>query len=462
MSTRTMSEQIALLKNIIANLRGQVEEADATLERIRTALEEESGAAKQETDFTRLRYESGKHPYTGHPAARSSMPELYYLLLLTVLTSAEATEAQWMHLYRVAAGAGYEQDVRDLLPAAHAITDAKIIECVESLHRDNLVNAFLLDAMLLSLLREESPAMLEYIAGLCTLMEVPPEAITETIQTAKHIAAQDREAYFEGMVDAEQLDVLESYFYLYQPDGQVIINDLVQAESINADHLTVLCINEENTTLNLDEWKAERISFRGCTFENSRIESNQKDIEFIGCSFHDKHEDNEYGRTHLSLKKTSTFRKCIFKNIYSIGTVLCFHNTAIERCVFSDCIIRHSDERSVPFLALSESTLTNSKFIRCYCDTNVYEYWQFFLSGKNTVIVGCHFSHCETNATKKSTAAIIGIFENSTIHRCVFEECSISEKRYSSWDRFIIYLISAQESDNSFHNCSCNTLIHIE
>ena len=261
-------------------------------------------------------------------------------------------------------------------------------------------------------------------------------------------------------MDAEQIDVLESYFYLYQPDGQVIINDLAQAESIEADHLTVLCINEEDITLNLDEWKAERISFRGCTFENLRIESNQKDIGFIGCSFHDKHEDNEYGRTHLSLKKTSTFRKCIFKNIYSIGTVLCFHNTAIERCVFSDCIIRHSNERSVPFLALSESTLTNSKFIRCYCDTNVYEYWQFFLRGENTVIVGCHFSHCETNATRNSTAAIIGIFENSTIHRCVFEECSISEKRYSSWARFIIYLISAQESNNCFHNCSCSQTVY--
>ena len=233
MSTQTMSEQITLLKNIIANLRGQVEEADATLERIRTALEEESGAAKQETDFTRLRYESGKHPYTGHPAARSSMPELYYLLLLTVLTTAEAKEAQWLHLYRIAKGADYAQDVHDLLPAAHAVTDAKIIECVESLHRDNLVNAFLLDAMLLSLLREESPAMLQYIAGLCALMEVPPEAITETIQAAKHIAAQDCEAYFEGMVDAEQIDVSESYFYLYQPDGQVL-HDFTQAESIEA------------------------------------------------------------------------------------------------------------------------------------------------------------------------------------------------------------------------------------
>mgnify|MGYP001006141346 FL=1 len=56
-------------------------------------------------DFARLRYEGENHPYTGHPAARSSMPENYYLLLMTILTSAEANEAQWMHLYRIAKGA---------------------------------------------------------------------------------------------------------------------------------------------------------------------------------------------------------------------------------------------------------------------------------------------------------------------------------------------------------------------
>ena len=461
MSTQTMSEQIALLKNIIANLRGQVEEADAALERICTALTEESGIVKQETDFARLRYEGGKHPYAGHPAARSSMPELYYLLLLTVLTSAEATEAQWMHLYRVAAGAGYEQDVRDLLPGAHAITDAKIIECVESLHRDNLVNAFLLDAMLLALLHGESPALLEYIAGLFALIGAPLNAVSETIQAAKHIVAQEREAYFEGMVDAEQIDILESYFYLYQPDGQVIINDLVQAESIVANHLTVLCINGENTTLNLDEWKAKRISFRGCTFENSRIKSRQKEVNFIGCSFHDKHEENEYGGTYISLQKTSTFRKCIFKNIYSREKVLHLHNTAIERCVFSDCTIRHSEEQAIPFLELYESTLTDSKFIRCCCNTIVWRYQQFFLFGQNISIIGCNFFHCETNATRDTSASIIRIIEDSTIHRCVFEACSISEKNLSSRYRYIIYMALSQESDNSFHNCSCNELIHM-
>ena len=276
MSTQTMSEQIALLKNIIANLHGQVEEADATLERIRMALEEERGAAKQGTDFTRLRYEGGKHPYTGHPAARSSMPDLYYLLLLTVLTSAEATDAQWMHLYRVAAGAGYEPDVRDLLPAAHAITDAKIIECVESLHRDNLVNAFLLDAMLLALLHEKSAAILEYIAGLFALIGAPREAVNETIQAAKHIAAQDREAYLAAMREAIHLRARENYFYLYSPNTTAVVNDLVQIESIASEHLIVLCVEATNATLNLDTWNATQISFHDCNFENSTIKTSQK------------------------------------------------------------------------------------------------------------------------------------------------------------------------------------------
>jgi hypothetical protein len=101
------------------------------------------------------------------------MPELYYLLLLTVLTTAEAKEAQWLHLYRITKGADYAQDVHDLLPAAHAMTDARMVECIECIRRDNLTRAFLLDAMILTLLREEEDtSLLEYIAGLAALMHV--------------------------------------------------------------------------------------------------------------------------------------------------------------------------------------------------------------------------------------------------------------------------------------------------
>ena len=440
MSTQTMSEQIALLKNIIANLRGQVEEADATLERIRTALEEESGAAKQETDFTRLRYESGKHPYTGHPAARSSMPELYYLLLLTVLTSTEATEAQWMHLYRVAAGAGFESDVRDLLPAAHAITDAKIIECVESLHRDNLVNAFLLDAMLLALLHEESPAMLEYIAGLFALIGAPREVFNETIQAAKHIAAQDREEYLATMREAIHLRARENYFYLYSPNTTAVVNDLVQIESIASEHLIVLCVEASNVTLNLDTWEADKISFHDCSFENSTIKTSQKEVAFTGCHFYEKNANT--GSTHLLAGKASTLTKCTFKNITAKTRVLSLYNATIEHCTFSDCTVCDA-----PLLNISSGRITSSEFTRCRC-----EGCDAPVSVSKTTIAHCNFSHCETYL--RGHPSIINVHEHSSITQCEFKQC-MAKSCYDTFRQIISLSSDSSARDNTFHDCSC-------
>lgn len=451
MSTQTMSEQIALLKNIIANLRGQVEEADATLERIRTALEEESGAAKQGTDFTRLRYEGGKHPYTGHPATRSSMPELYYLLLLTVLTSAEATEAQWMHLYRVAAGAGYEQDIRDLLPAAHAITDAKIIECVESLHRDNLVNAFLLDAMLLALLREESAAILEYIAELFALIGAPRETVNETIQTAKHIAAQDREAYLSVMNETKHLYARESCFYLFQPSELAVANDLVGTESVATKQLIVLGVAETNIALDLDTWNAEKITFRDCSFENSAIKTTKKEVEFIQCSFYEKNALT--GNTHLNLDKGSSFTKCSFKDITMTSDtgipILSLSNATMEHCTFMDCFVRNAY-----LLYLVGGTITNSEFIRCEGDDCTHPFHV-----EKAKIMRCNFSNCKTYV--RGYASIMGVYDRSLIEDCRFEQCA--GKSYYDSFRYIVELSSdSTQSNNSFYDCSCKNRINTQ
>ena len=449
MSVQTMSEQISLLKNIITNLRGQVEEADAALERICTALTEESGTVKQETDFARLRYEGGKHPYTGHPAARSSMPELYYLLLLTVLTSAEATEAQWMHLYRVAAGAGYESDVRDLLPAAHAVTDAKIIECVESLHRDNLVNAFLLDAMLLSMLREESSAMLEYIAGLFALIGAPRETVNETIQAAKAIAAQDRAVYFEGMVDAKQIDVLESYFYLYQPDGQVI-HEFTQAESIEAEQLIVLCAKAVNMEFDLDAWNVEKITFQNCIFENSPIHSSNREIHFISCSIQNAKRYEEL----ISLKKKGVFKNCMFKNItdeqdHFSSAVLSLCNTVMEHCSFYDCIGNNS------LIRLHGGKIKNSDFTRCINKVDVISTNIFYVL--DAMISNCNFSYCEIPNGSSWNITSIMHAEKSTINNCIFENCTTTCNYGST---AMISLFESKEINNCFHNCSCNQTVY--
>ncbi len=455
MSEKTPREQIALLKNVIEDLQERVQTASEALNAIIIKVidkHHEEGIAHPV--FERIYHTSNQHAYQEHPAVRSSMPELYYVLLLSILTVADATEAQWFHIYRVAAGAGYKGDVRDLLPAAYSLTEMQLIESINSIQRDDLTNAFLLDSILLALLHEEtSPVLLSYIAGLFTLLNAPKEAVHEAILIAKNIVEQNCEAYLETMIKAKHLHAHESCCYLFHLDGKNIVSNLVQAESTESEHLTVLCLNEQNVNLDLDMWKAERITFRNCIFENSTIKTSQKEVSFVECLFEEKIPNT--GNTHLHAEKLSTFKKCTFQNIASEACMLSLYNATILHCIFSDCSVRNYDSNT-PLIELSSSTLTDSKFIRCYCKGGFIgcaEGRLFHI--EKTTIMRCKFSHCIIHID--GTGSIIYAHDSSTIEDCRFKKCIIDNGSLNF--KCIIYLYGGREINNAFHNCSCDQYV---
>lgn len=447
MSEKTPREQIALLKNVIEDLQERVQTAFESIDAIVQALDEQHDEAAQ-PDFERLRYESEKQAYEGHPAARSAMPELYFLLLVSVLTAADATQAQWRHLYRTAAGAGYEADVRDLLPDAYSLTDAKLIEAVDSIKRDELTNAFILDCILLALLHEgDAAALLAYIADLFALLGAEKDVVRETMQVAKTIVAQDREAYLAMMADMSYLDAQESCCYLCRADDKTMINDLEEASSIDTKHITVLCVSAKNIELDLDAWKTEKITFQGCIFANSKIKSSKKTVHFVGCTFYEN--GNDVGNTYLELIHSSSWKLCTFKNIATKSFAISLCNAEILHCTFSDCSIHcHYD---CTFLHLTNSTITNSKFLRCQSDGAACG----LVFGFDTTVTQCNFSHCKTNYTGKCPPYpyILSGCMNSMIKDCHFEQCSIKKG-------IIIVLEDSKESLNCFLNCSC--LAHVK
>ncbi len=417
-------------------------------------------------DFARLRYEGENHPYTGHPAARSSMPELYYLLLMTILTSAEANEAQWMHLYRVAKGARYAQDVRELLPSAHALTGERIVECIESIRRDDLTNAFLLDAMLLYLLREEENAkLLEYIAGLCALLDVAPPVITETIAVAKCIIEQDH-TYFSLMTKTTILKASDSYFYLYQPDGEIICT-LEDAENIKSDHVTVLCAATKDISIKLDTWKAKHITFFVCNFENTEFIATEKQTDFFGCVFHGKSESSPLA-TRLYLRGRSVLEHCIFTQITALKELIEGVNICIQDCQFSDCKISLSKLFFRPncMLKLQDSTLTHSEFIDCMltdadvpssgdaCSICVLEH-----SSLNK----CSFSNCTFKSNKyypSCTLMLIDAKNQSSVHDNLFLSCKtlLCPEIFDNTD-YLLRLEHSTQKSNEFQDCVCSKLI---
>lgn len=419
MSEKMPREQIALLKNVIEDLQERVQTASESIDAIVQALDEQHDEAAQ-PDFERLRYESEKQAYEGHPAARSTMPELYFLLLVSVLTAADATQAQWRHLYRTAAGADYEADVRDLLPDAYSLTDAKLIEAVESIKRNELTNAFVLDCILLALLHEgDAAALLAYIADLFALLGAEKDVVRETMQAAKTIVAQDREAYLAMMADMEHIYAHESCCYLLPLDGKTVVNDLTQAKSIGTKHLTVLCVKAENMDLDLDSWQAEKITFQNCLFENSSIENSQKEVHFIGCNFYES--DTNTGSTWLAINKASSFTKCTFKNINSKRCILSLFESTIEFCIFENCLLHETQ-----LLDLNSSMITNSTFMRC----NLNGYTSYgLIRARNTSIKQCIFSSCEADNPEKKTLVLIYGQYSSTVEDCGYDRAYL---RYES------------------------------
>ncbi len=452
MSEKMPREQIALLKNVIEDLQERVQTASESISAIVQMLDEQHDEAAQ-PDFERLRYESEKQAYEGHPAARSTMPELYFLLLVSVLTAADATQAQWRHLYRTAAGAGYEADVRDLLPDAYSLTDAKLIEAVDSIKRDELTNAFILDCILLALLHEgDAAALLAYIADLFALLGAEKEVVRETMQAAKTIVAQDREAYLAMMADLEHIYAHDNYFYLFHLDAETITSDLSLAPSIDAEHLTVFCAKAKNMKLNLDSWQAEEITFQGCRFENSFVSSWQKKVRFIGCAFYEISANT--GSTELVIGTDSSFTKCTFKDINSERCVLSLAYATLESCMFSDCSVRKTQ-----LLNLTGGTITNSKFVRCRCDANGDILTRNYLvQVEKSTVKQCIFSSCKTNDSRDGSSAIIDVYNDSTIEACQFEQCFTQTSSRPFLGRFdcIIFLSSSTQTNNTFHDCTCD------
>lgn len=431
-------------------------------------------AKNKEVNFTSLRQESSRQSYKGHPAIRSSIPELYYTLLLSILTVDDATEEQWLHLYRVATGAKYDTDIYDLLPAAYSLTNARLIEAIDSIQRDDLTNAFLLDSILLALLHKESSSdLLAYIADLATLFSVPQETVNEAMRTAKSIVSKDYKAYLATMSEAEYLDIGESYCYLFKFDEQNVIHNLDKAASIEIDHLTVTFVKAISLNLNLDDWAAKKITFRDCIFENSAIKSSQKEVNFIRCTFLEKNKN--FGDTYISLEKSSALNDCLFKNIVSTAGVLSLANTEIAQCTFSNCSISGYDEI---FLTLYNGTITDSEFIRCHCNTS---YTLF--SVKKTAILRCKFSYCKTTCYTRIMKSILQAETNSTITDCYFNYCIVTnnpfydncvEDDYDDYDDYddgdisikttvtmtitidtyiICHSDNSTERNNNFYNC---------
>ena len=221
---------------------------------------------------------------------------------------------------------------------------------------------------------------------------------------AKCIVEQDTERYFDLIAQTSVL-AKESTLYFHQITDDINIK-LNSVPDSDTKHLILTGISKKDAHINLDEWKAKRISFVMCDFENMTFKSNQKHVDFLGCTF---------------------------KKVYHMCCIS-INNGTIKDCVFDDC---KADAKCL--FQVDQTTMT-----------------------------GCRFTYCIRKGGASSDAGIVQATNNSVLQNCIFECCSADDRdplsikmstlffqpNRKAPTSSILLLRNSKQKNNSFQNCT--------
>ena len=174
-----------------------------------------------------------------------------------------------------------------------------------------------------------------------------------------------------------------------------------------------------------------------CDFENMTFKSNQKHVDFLGCTL---------------------------KNVYHMCCISINKGT-IKDCSFNDC---KADAKS-PVIRLSNVEVSNTEFTHCFSDdADVKCLFQV----DQTTMTGCRFTYCNRHGGTSSAAGIVQATNNSILQNCLFECCSVEDatapSEIAKWYKplesgqssrkaptsSILLLRNSTQKNNTFQNCS--------
>lgn len=408
------------------------QEADALFASL-TELQQASEKNPQGLDISNIMRRAAHSPLTGHPLTRcaDSLGIEAYLVLLSAIamTQVKADIENHPVLYpcRVAAVlADGKKAMEAYFRKALFLEEKTIHQYVETIADCQLEEAFILDAMLMTLLYDKgNTAKLEFIAELAALLNITEAHLAELVEMAKSI------------VEATSLNRKFTQLHMRLDDLRFYLKKCSGAEVVTP-QAAFFYQNE-------DVWKRDFSELKGLAevcFEDITLNGqNQKITETFS----------------FSNFKKMTFQHCIFENLELNKSLFSF--TCLEKVEFLHCVVRNfviSPVKTRHFGLLSSRTI-NPLF---FTSSDVLQ-----LSIQNST-----FSNIDTSAHISAhilddDRAIIGNSQGNTegffIGNTIFDKCGAGAD-----SDYIMALKKLEiEKEAGFHICYlfiCNISIEIE
>lgn len=300
------------------------QEADALFASL-TELQQASEKNPQGLDISNIMRRAAHSPLTGHPLTRcaDSLGIEAYLVLLSAIamTQVKADIENHPVLYpcKVAAAlADGKKAMEGYFQKALFLEEKTIHQYVETVANCQLEEAFILDAMLMTLLYDQgNTAKLEFIAELVALLNITEAHLTELMEMAKsiveatslnrkftqlHMRLDDLRFYLKKCSGAEVVTPQAAFFYQNEDVWKRDFSELEELEEVCFEDITLDGQNREiRESFSFSNFK--KLTFQHCVFENFKLPYDNKTLFSFTC-----------------LEKVE-FLHCTVRNFIAVGSV---------------------------------------------------------------------------------------------------------------------------------------------
>ena len=433
----------------IASILKQVSDEVA---KMKSESDKPAADINQEDKLLRLAKE---YPITSHVLRDCAENVRYdYIAVLMSLFDIHGNEQlrlqRMLLIYRIIASFDNKINISDYVVRSMKV-DIKYWDSFLTTLDSRTAFSFAVDVLLLGMYDVSSTKRKKYeeISDILQFLKLERALINKAAKIAKAIMEQDFDCLLQQIEPSDDMNYSCFLGYFTSIPYNGIANNLESAGKMKGNVLVAnAVVSHCKEFINLDNYAANDICFRGCTFEFIRgIRSKNKRVTFEDCSFN----GNAFEVTERSGGFgffRSSYTECEKDYVFIQG-----NNFKFIKSKFADC------KASKSLLNVSDSELTECKFVNC-SGQNMNRSYLFDL--KATRVYNSKFSNCRIE-TKTEGAPIggIAVITNGSVHNCDFNNCtSYGDSSYGSYGHYYMRIICAENSKISkcsFKQCCCRT-----
>ena len=424
-----------------------------------------------------------RYPFKGHVLVnKSDVVKKYYITTLLSISNSEnnnnLSKEQQLYICRIIASYDSQINIKEYITQSLKVDIEYFNNLAEVFDFETTV-CFAVDLMVLSLFQKEGfkEKTCEQISDILQLLKINKETILKTACIAKSIATQDFTQLMQLIEATDKINY--SSFLAYYPEitYKNIVKNIADIKDIPGNILIANAkIFNYQDLIDLNEYKADKISFFNCCFNNIRGFKGNKQVIFDGCNFENnifnentntgifglfggvKGEDN-----YTFIKGDEIiFKDTIFTNIRVSKNILDLTNSNIENCKFINC--QGLDVPCSYLIQMNTGEIKNSVFENCSIKTNRED--RNITTGGIVLITNGIFKN--NNLTKCSSKGESGYGSyakfkmqivkaiNAKVENCCFNEgyCSSDDSYDKGVTSYILGLKNSTEYNNEFKDCS--------